>query len=601
MGILNFYSGFINKLTERGLKLDRLQTRPTGLLLDFNGVLHNVAQKVYNYGEYYDENKVLELETISDAELEQRYLIGIGSALANIILQIKPFSFLFIGIDGVAPCAKILQQRSRRYKNAKNKSRFDTACITPGTEFMFKIDVYLRNWIDTNREQLPPTVIYSSHLVPGEGEHKLFEYLRSYPTQTHSFAIYGLDTDLIMLSLLSPCKNIFLVRENFTDILNINVLKSKLVADLDEAKTLTRTLTNETRLIKDFVIMCFLVGNDFLPRCPHVYDVGDIINSCIDIYNVLRKNSSSERFMLYENNLLDLEFIGNFFYILSTQYEVNMLKHRSSLYYRYPSKILDESSDKIPLTQPNPSDRYITYEIVNFDFDKYRFLWYKRALSPRDEYASKRYVTDKEFLHDIITMTRAYIYCFQWIILYYIGELDNHSYISKDFFYPYIYTPLFKDTVSILIMMVKNEEYVSLNLSNLNETITPIHQLVMVTPVKSNNLLPSSVRNVQKSEIGYMFPEEFEVEYDGVNNDWQGIPILPPLEFKNIIHKINNLLNDKIPTKYNESTNWTSHIERKTSHHKKPHHTEFRKKQNQDTRGNVYSFREKVNFEKNLM
>lgn len=110
----------------------------------------------------------------------------------------------------------------------------------------------------------------------------------SYET-TH--CIYGADADLIMLGLSTHIPYVSIIREkiNFTDkispaakreveeqsyqLIYLNVLKEYMDLEFRELKPKFKNLEyNLERIIDDFILLCFFVGNDFLPKC-YCFDI----------------------------------------------------------------------------------------------------------------------------------------------------------------------------------------------------------------------------------------------------------------------------------------------------------------------------------------
>ena len=162
--------------------------------------------------------------------------LAIFDYLERVFAAVRPRRLLFMAIDGVAPRAKMNQQRARRFRSAQEatekeeeedrlremwasegrevppkstKERFDSNTITPGTPFMDRLALFLRAFIHRKLSSDPGwagiEVILSDGSVPGEGEHKIMEFIRQqrarpgYDADTYHL-VYGLDADLVILA-----------------------------------------------------------------------------------------------------------------------------------------------------------------------------------------------------------------------------------------------------------------------------------------------------------------------------------------------------------------------------------------------------------------
>ncbi|KAF9953306.1 5'-3' exoribonuclease 1, partial [Modicella reniformis] len=299
------------------------------LYLDMNGIIHNCS-----------------LPNESDAHFrmsEDKIFLSIFNYIDHLFMKIKPQKVFFMALDGVAPRAKMNQQRSRRFRTAKDaedarrkaiskgeqlpeEDPFDRNCITPGTPFMKRLSAQLEFFISKKMTEDASwhnvKVILSGHEVPGEGEHKIMEFIRLskaqkdyHPNTRH--CLYGLDADLIMLGLLSHEPHFALLREEITfgknkkkgglDTQNFFLLHLSLLREyLDlEFNSLESTLPfpyDLERIIDDFVLMCLFVGNDFLPHLPHLHIAEGALSLLFKIYKDLLPTAGG---YLHDSGVLD--------------------------------------------------------------------------------------------------------------------------------------------------------------------------------------------------------------------------------------------------------------------------------------------------------
>ena len=180
---------------------------------------------------YMDSNSIIydmlhSMESIQgDDDFEIKLINAVISKIEDYIKIIKPSNTIFIAFDGVAPLAKMNQQRTRRYKSHfmeectflnKSKVKWSSSQITPGTKFMMLLSKEMNEYFKDNEKKYSvKNVIISAADEKGEGEHKLYEYMRKNPDINHNTAVYGLDADLIMLSIfhVKYQKNIYIFRE----------------------------------------------------------------------------------------------------------------------------------------------------------------------------------------------------------------------------------------------------------------------------------------------------------------------------------------------------------------------------------------------------
>lgn len=217
------------------LPFDASRPNPSGLecdnlYIDMNGIIHPCAHPEHG----------------PQPKTEADMYANVCAYVDRLVRAMRPRQLLYLAIDGVAPRAKMNQQRARRFRSAQEarelheleedirsevkdappaKKAWDSNVITPGTPFMLKlaecIRFYIRKRLAHDKAWKGLRVMFSDASIPGEGEHKIMTHIRRQraqpgynPNQVH--ILHGLDADLIMLALATHEAHFYISREQVT-------------------------------------------------------------------------------------------------------------------------------------------------------------------------------------------------------------------------------------------------------------------------------------------------------------------------------------------------------------------------------------------------
>ena len=516
MGIPSYFSYIIKNhvdIIQRFKGSDRIDI----LLIDSNSIIYDSLREISI--EDYDNNALFEKELINRVYIKLREYIKI----------ISPKKIVYIAFDGVAPVAKMEQQRTRRYKSyllsvikntidKKTIKTWDKCAITPGTNFMKNLGTTLESKFKRSKK-----VILSTSDEAGEGEHKMFKYLRDNDMKENNVVIYGLDADLIMLCLnhMQLCENIFLYRETPEFIKSINAdlePNEAYVLDIERLGDAIKTEMSEfttkadkNDLMQDYIFLCFFLGNDFLPHFPAVNIRTGGIHFLLSVYkNVIypKKRLTDNGKILWNNVFIMIDWIAKMEEdLIKTEY-----KRRDKLTKRHFTYKDDmDKLDNIPIKMRDVEE-YI---------DPFHSGWHSRYYKTLFKIDMSR--------HFIRNICNNYLEGLEWVMKYYTTGCCDWGWK-----YNYNYPPLFKDLVEYVPrwdtrMIPEND----------NEPVEPEIQLAYVLPRTSLNLLPQEYRKLLEDKNLDKYPLDADIIWAFCRYFWEAHVDLPDLQIndlKNIAH-----------------------------------------------------------------
>jgi 5'-3' exoribonuclease 1 len=464
-------------------------------------ILHKLSKTADVANFYLDANSIIydcvneiDFENCKDADTKL-ILTNVCSKIINLLNIINPTQNVIIAFDGVAPLAKLNQQRSRRYKSRyqasvmknifkKTHDGWNTTAITPGTIFMSQLNEFItKQFIQSKFPNCKIILTLSDE--PGEGEHKIFEYIRQHPDEHENYktVVYGLDADLIMLCInhLPVCKDIHLFRETPNFIKNLNCEldpNESYILDIPElANQITLEMNNNVELtniqqknrIYDYIFLCFFLGNDFMPHFPAL---NIRTNGITKLINAYKSTVGSSDVNLTDGKKIYWKNVRKFVDVLAGQ-EESYIKQEAARRRKYNNYTCSENTpeekwkkiENMPQTD-RTVENYINVNNVNWEDRYYQILFHLKIDDVRRNQICINYLEGLE-----------------WTMKYYTSGCADWRWS-----YQYHYPPLLVDLVKFVpyfdteFIIYKNPQ-----------PIHPLVQLCYVLPKECLHLLPSTL------------------------------------------------------------------------------------------------------------
>lgn len=573
--------------------------------LDMNGIIHNCT---HSDGD----------NSMSTLSL-QAQLHGVFTYMDRLITHIiKPQQLVYIAIDGVAPRAKLNQQRSRRFRaglerqeamekerhmqitleDEKNghtakppAARFDSNCITPGTEFLAELSQHLVYFVRQKMKTDPIwarlEVFFSGSEVPGEGEHKIVEFIRHRKMMPGYGAnvrhcMYGSDADLMLLGIMTHEPHFTLVRETVVwgshkqtvarkqieeqqwQLVHLSLFREYLMMEMRVAPPL-----DGERMLDDFILLTFLLGNDFIPHSPTLEISEDAIPLLLRVYRQLLETHGGE-YLTENGKLINIKLLQELFQIIgdqeeeilinraveeskrrrnrrggerapqSTQHEIDETQVHNALAALRddddddaPPPLLDddeldedeaekallealdgEFETKVAL-EIEESEREVLMLTGSESFQETKWNYYERKFKiPRGNGDANNSA--------LVQVKKHYLEALKWVLAYYFQGPPSWSW-----FYPYHYAPMVSDLTDIEDIA---NSIVFQNDPETDGPLLPFEQLMSNLPSTSAHLVPEPYRFLMVSPLSpikHFYPETFEIDMEGKRNAWEGVNLLP--------------------------------------------------------------------------
>jgi 5'-3' exonuclease len=528
MGIPSYYKkliGTVPGLVSKGYP----ESTISWLFMDFNCLIYHCLHR--------EDTPVYPGPAEKDT-WESAFLECVVTYCLKVIKQVKPTKGAYIAIDGVVPMAKMRQQRLRRFKSIwltqhagqggeekeskESKETWDRNAITPGTLFMGKLRKQLEGMISKHGKK---TWKLSSSDEPGEGEHKLIREWRTGKYEGN-YAVYGLDADLIVLSMLGhetaslgdKSKNkIWLFREE--------VQAGKIAYDAAgeeefewfSVSALTEWLCGDKsvgprQFVLDYCFAMSVLGNDFLPSSLGLKIREDGHGELLDVLARLHQQGGS----LVDQETLSLRTEGlvELFRLLAVDEEQRITKYVSKKQYASRNLVGSEGKGNCAIGDNDWPMYHMEEDVLLGTGRKLVEDWqsvYLTRFFPGFHASDKRKICGE------------YLYGIQWIWAYYTGR---HADVCYDWCYSFSLPPLWSWIHGHLVKEGGLPAFPEQVLVRADD-ILPVEQLALVLPLESWSLLPPCPQRALPYLAPHLFPASFSFDSVGKRFFWECESLIP--------------------------------------------------------------------------
>ena len=542
MGVPGLFRLIVNQYQESFHSYLLFEENIDNFFIDFNAMVYEAYYLLVD--KYETQTKTnLSVKQIENKIIEE--VIQYVDYLINTI--VKPKNLVYIAMDGPVPMAKVIQQRYRRFKTPieeyyvkqikdkyeikeTKKLIFDKTNISPGTDFMSRLSKKMIDAIkkDKIKNGQLREIIVSDTNIPGEGEHKFMDILKSKKTEKN--AIYSPDADIIVLSLISDIENIYILKsfnsikqiikleeneKNSFIYLDIDFCKKKFIELLTQQyleivnQELVNTELNQF-ILKDWSFLSILSGNDFVIPLPFL----KINKNNNEIMPILTKNYQEifnilQQPLITDKNEINLEFFKKLVKSIS---EIELQQYRKQLKHIHACGKKDKKKEhyqdeKLKDLTPYEKELNYFYHIPFYDIRHPLFKEYQQEFRKinyfNDDWKKKYYQYYFNHHEDgfINKVCKEYMKILSWNLQYYFNNIPP----SWDYYYPYKMPPLFIDLYQYLETLNFNEYLFHFHKDT---PIKPLPQLMLILPESSaKTMLPTVLYHALKIENYYLEDE----------------------------------------------------------------------------------------------